>query len=373
MDVQNLKPDRNGLYSVCVPIDYFPQQDKKMIENIFSKAGLVKRTNFSQKYLFVRYGKKEEVVNAVNMFGKRYHAELANASKKEIEYMMNANNDTARPNDLLIEQQDSSLDTNTFYNGQKTNQNRGSDRVNGNKVNGRNLERNTMIPDNCFVPHVKTTASDKPVTLYISNIESEMEFRELIKPYQPESVNVIKKQPKKIFAYVEMSSDSAAKKVIEDLNHKEQREKTLLVDYKKNSGHREDSSPRMENLAAKQVLEMPQLEVDYSDIPALIHASTIKQDIDELNFRIFVANFPSHSLESTLRKAFAEYHVRDICLQNNVAANGCTKALLYLATIYDVLAAVKDMNGSCILGMPLKVAVPYRDQLLQKIVGKVKY
>ncbi|KAH9492120.1 hypothetical protein Btru_027006, partial [Bulinus truncatus] len=235
---------------------------------------------------------------------------------------------------------------------------------------------------------VYSVKSPEKVFLFVDNIESKEQFHELVKPYQPESVKIIQKN-NKMFAFLTMSSEASAEKIIDEQNNKLQKTKKLYITYNKKqkpvdedcqsvesgssnptSGSKMDKYDRSLNSTpdkTQPILSLP--ETDFSDMPKLIPESEVPNVQQyQLDWCVTVENFPPLTLQSTLRHTFAKYHVLDMCFENNNKSHGCTKAVLYLGRIYDVINAIKEMNGFELQGHALKVYVSYSYPLQRKIV-----
>ena len=61
--------------------------------------------------------------------------------------------------------------------------------------------------------------------------------------------------------------------------------------------------------------------------------------------------------------------IEDVCMVNNGSGPGQTKAYVFLSSVYNVMKAVRALNGSHFFGQrPVKVVVPYENRLMQRIL-----
>ncbi|CAG5123043.1 unnamed protein product [Candidula unifasciata] len=196
-------------------------------------------------------------------------------------------------------------------------------------------------------------------------------FRELIKPYDPVNVNM-KIKEEKTMAFVSMKSIDCAKQAIKDLHNKQQKTKRLYVNFAKRDfrGDKDSASGESSFESQQDSHRVMEQKKKSTEMPPLMSASALGPDKDrfQLDCSIYVANFPCNTLVSVLRSAFDKYHILDVCMVNNGNGPGCTKAFLYLTTVYDVIQAVIEMNNSCIFERPLQVEVPSSNTLLKTVV-----
>ncbi|XP_055865174.1 uncharacterized protein LOC106062555 [Biomphalaria glabrata] len=332
--LQTVEPDRRGYYTIMMPNKNCPSTDPVELECLFGQAGVVRDINFGDNCTFLRFLTAAEAMKAIKLFAAEYKVKPAMSKKRNC-----TQNERDNTKDMEMSPTDS-------------------------PVNG-------------------ITKSKK---LFVANIECEESFQELIKPYNPVSVTVIQKEIK-TFAFLTMNSEEDATKMIEELNNKVQTSRKLFVTYntrvhkQETTGDDDVHSIASENsctrtnsksITSKTKNGLPSTPPCLSrleDMPELIHESKVADlENNRMEWCIYISGFKSRSLESTLRNAFSKYNILDICIENNNHNHGLTKATLYLATLYNVLDAIKEMDGSHLDGFPLKVDVPFCYSRERKVV-----
>ncbi|BFY98655.1 hypothetical protein BsWGS_01695 [Bradybaena similaris] len=403
-DDGDLIPDQFGLWSVYLPLSAWKNKDPEELVALFRQAGDVKKTQFTERNAFIRYASKEEALLAVESFSDlkvtlaKNHFKSRDAEERMIKSMSNK-----RGNITGTEVKQSVKDEMKRWHSEMNNtfddRNAGGNKdtaaleklfgkfYKDGQFNGSQSEWDTQSRSSSGGsqshkderryerPHTDTDCSG-PRDLFFGNIDSVDDFRVLIKPYDPVSVNV-KMKDDKIFAFVTMKNVDCARQAIRDLHNKQQRTRSLIVNFTRQRGKGDSGSVSGESSFESQP-EVPRMKDQYkilTEMPPLIHVSELGPEADkyELECCIYVAYFPCNTPESLLRKAFDKYHVLDVYILNNSIGPSCTKAILYLATLYDVINAVREMNNSCFFDVPLKVEVPhppYASPILRAVVDK---
>ncbi|XP_005091642.2 uncharacterized protein LOC101850625 [Aplysia californica] len=396
-----LEPDLRGFYSVCLPTELSPSaDDKAVIREVFEQVGEVKLIHITSNWVFVRYASLAEAKSCVDTFKDEYDVRLAQ-NKKKAESSKEKPEKNGKPwvsskggnkkgprrnRGEFTEAEDESdyepVKVDRVKNGRRAKENGKAGLAKKNAgdvsmVNGhKSVDRREQNHDSAAVV---SGSSEEHLDLFVGRIEHEEEFRKMVERYDPVSV-CVRCYGRKIFAFVTVKNRAEGDRMIQEQNGKMQTNVELYVGYNKT---RDDNASVKSDGAESTILSKKakvnkaakgaRTECGFSNMPALEPVGSYSGRAMEfdLDCCVFVGFFPPNTLVSSLRELFETYGIVDICMVNNGSGPGCTKAYVYLETVYDVVKAVKELNGNNGLGLPIKVDVPFENTVVRRILEKV--